>query len=809
MNTLETARYYLKKGFSVIPLMEKDKKPAIPWKKYQSRKPTGNELVRWFGNGSRKNIGIVTGKISGIVVLDLDSEKALKLAQKNGLPTTPMVETGKGYHAYLQHKEGARNFQKRADLPEIDFRGEGGFIVAPPSIHESGIKYSWMDGKRLDDLPLADLPHWVLEERLVDKAPTKECYEGVPEGKRNDTLARLVGKWSRGGLNLSECKKMACLWNEKNNPPLTDKEVERTVKSIFDRHMRQVASQPHYWTENISYYYFKPLGGRLVKTIISNFIIEMDKEVEVFDGYDNKRKFEGKIRGSGWNRYFKLDAKSFFNDNKLREAIGEQAGARAQFKPENVKHIRLASQKLSKIKQESVLKQFGWRDDKTFLTPAVIITKDGVAENSEIKVDLSEAENAKHLNLQILDNGLFEKVARHILNDLMPLHPPDVVYPLIGHAFIAPVMKFQNDTTRYVLWLKGITGCGKSFIARLFQCFFGLFIEDNTITSWTSTTNFIQMVGFYFKDAIFLVDDFKKGNIKNRNDLIQKLQTYADGTGRGRLNADSTTKQTRPILGLMLCTGEDVPEHEASILARILIVDFSNTEKDIEKGKRCLEYRKYYSGIMAKYIHWIISKDIKPQIKQLVQKHMDLFYQGIEGQLNDIRIARNLALNFTGFRLFCNFLQDAGIITEDENERMWKHALSILLSIRERQIETVKDEQGSNIFLDTLSELIGTGRVSIEGHFAGENKLSPGVGFTKAKDDPFVYINTITAYAEVQKVIVQGGGSLNLSKNAIGKQLCDDGLLHKMESGRTTKRIKHKKSTHRVWILKKEDVGIE
>ena len=118
MTTLQYAKYYVTKGFSVIPLKAKDKRPAIPsWKIYQSKLTTKDELESWFGNGSNNNIGIVTGAISGIVVVDLDSREAVDFAKKNdNLSNTPRVRTAKGYHVYCNYRKGVRNFQKRDDL---------------------------------------------------------------------------------------------------------------------------------------------------------------------------------------------------------------------------------------------------------------------------------------------------------------------------------------------------------------------------------------------------------------------------------------------------------------------------------------------------------------------------------------------------------------------------------------------------------------------------------------------------------------------------------------------------------------------
>lgn len=236
---LDAARAYVSRGFSVIPLRPKDKKPVIQWTEYQSRRPEDAELVKWFGNGSKNNIGIVTGDISGIAIVDLDSVKAVEFWKTQKFSLTPLVKTGKGYHLYYCYREGVRNFQKRDDLPDIDLRGDGGFVVAPPSIHPSGAQYLWVTGKGLDDLPFADLPEIVFAQKPEDKIPLKELYQGVEKGSRNDALARLTGSWVNDGLSFNDCLENARLWNGKNEQPLPYREVEKTVRSIFEKHHKE------------------------------------------------------------------------------------------------------------------------------------------------------------------------------------------------------------------------------------------------------------------------------------------------------------------------------------------------------------------------------------------------------------------------------------------------------------------------------------------------------------------------------------------------------------------------------------------
>jgi archaellum biogenesis ATPase FlaH len=245
MGTIEYAKAYVSKGFSVIPLKPEDKRPAIEsWKDYQTRKAAKKELEEWFGNGSQNNIGIVTGKISGIAVVDLDSEEAIQFAKENHFPQTPTVKTGKGRHLYYRYRDGIRNFQNRDDLPGIDLRGDGGYVVVPPSIHPSGRKYQWVEGKGFEDIPLADFPEWVLVGKPEHKKALRELYKGVLEGERNNSLTRIVGSLVSDELPFEDCLKLALAVNRFNNPPLPEEEVERTVSSIYERNHEKLSYCP-------------------------------------------------------------------------------------------------------------------------------------------------------------------------------------------------------------------------------------------------------------------------------------------------------------------------------------------------------------------------------------------------------------------------------------------------------------------------------------------------------------------------------------------------------------------------------------
>jgi len=261
---LEYVELYASKGFVVIPLKPMKKIPAVRWKEYQHRKPTDRELKQWFGHG-RCNIGIVTGRISDICVIDFDSFEAYRDAKKRGMPHTPTVRTAKGYHLYYRYPHGISNLQNCvniAGISGIDLRADGGYVVAPPSVHPSGVRYEWIEGKSLDDLPLAELPEWVMEELetpsdpppqsphrnkhgyrfLMQKRPFNELLHGVNEGERNHSMTRIAGWLISHGYSYQNSLRILLKINQRNRPPLPSGEVKRTLQSITKKEEHRIRS---------------------------------------------------------------------------------------------------------------------------------------------------------------------------------------------------------------------------------------------------------------------------------------------------------------------------------------------------------------------------------------------------------------------------------------------------------------------------------------------------------------------------------------------------------------------------------------
>jgi len=124
------------------------------------------QIRTWWKRWPEANIGLATGAESGLVVVDLDGDigrESLLAEAKLDLPETPISLTGGGGEHLLFRHPGARVSNRQNVCPGVDVRGDGGYIIAPPSIHETGTRYEWECSSHPDDVPVADLPGWIVD----------------------------------------------------------------------------------------------------------------------------------------------------------------------------------------------------------------------------------------------------------------------------------------------------------------------------------------------------------------------------------------------------------------------------------------------------------------------------------------------------------------------------------------------------------------------------------------------------------------------------------------------------------------------
>lgn len=282
---LAAAKEYIARGWSVFPIVPGGKSPAVAsWKPYQERLATTEELQEWFGDGNA-NIAIVTGSLSGLTVLDFDTDEAWNETFRLGVPSdSPLVETSKGFHLYCRHHEAVKNDQHGQVLSGMDIRSEGGYVVAPPSVHESGARYQWFGERGPDNVGLSDLPEWVIKAER--KKPAVANLEGgVEAGNRNGTLTQLLGRWVKE-YTFDEVIAMALEWNNTCTPPDSEQQVIRTVQSIWEAEYAGLPDDPtgEPWDEPVLFEQQSSLGGTEIKTdMIPSFVGDYAKEVSRYN----------------------------------------------------------------------------------------------------------------------------------------------------------------------------------------------------------------------------------------------------------------------------------------------------------------------------------------------------------------------------------------------------------------------------------------------------------------------------------------------------------------------------------------------
>lgn len=259
MDALAWAMELYAYGFSVIPML--DKKPMIAWKKLglANRRPTENEIQSWFQNPC--NIGILTGKYHGVVVVDGDTPDAVEYIESVTGGSPMKVITSKGAHLYFRHcGHPVKSLARIVDDPPVDIRGDGGVATAPGSIHASGIHYHLADGCDLvcaKELPIYN-KGW-FPEPTPDIPPRRVQYSsssnraaryldaipGAGSGARNQQTFRAATASIRDfGVDYDEGLALLNNWNEtKNDPPLAMSEV----KTILDSAMQGGRKYPIGW----------------------------------------------------------------------------------------------------------------------------------------------------------------------------------------------------------------------------------------------------------------------------------------------------------------------------------------------------------------------------------------------------------------------------------------------------------------------------------------------------------------------------------------------------------------------------------
>ena len=267
LSPLESALAYARRGWLVFPVFEATEDGHCACGRTDCRDPGKHPrtfhgvkeattdaatIQAWWQRWPQANIGIATGAESGVIVVDVDprhggDESLRRLEdQHDRLPRTPRARSGgDGDHIYLRHPgrpQTIRNVQGLGDLQGLDLKGDGGYIIADPSLHASGRRYAWRRWHHPDRVEIALAPQWLLAlARPQASGERKETGEledwrkrllGVAQGQRHQVAAQITGHYLARGWHPEEVEAMLQGFAAQCSPPHDPEDIRRIVADL-------------------------------------------------------------------------------------------------------------------------------------------------------------------------------------------------------------------------------------------------------------------------------------------------------------------------------------------------------------------------------------------------------------------------------------------------------------------------------------------------------------------------------------------------------------------------------------------------
>ena len=256
---LVSALRYIELGYKVFPCGgASGKEPRTPHG-WQDATLSVKQAEAWFGGRTPPNIAIAT---TGLCVVDIDPVPGAAEGLVNPWPVDPDHQLDLGLAPSAVTPRGGRHYffadpeqkvrNSASVLAEyVDVRAAGGYVLVAPSSNSHG-DYRWQSPLEVPSKDLDPTPGWIIEslekarhggkQRLSDQDWLDLCG-GVGEGRRNDAMARLVGKWISMDYDPAETLALAVSVNAQNNPPLPMEEVKKIVMSVHTTHLRSKERQ--------------------------------------------------------------------------------------------------------------------------------------------------------------------------------------------------------------------------------------------------------------------------------------------------------------------------------------------------------------------------------------------------------------------------------------------------------------------------------------------------------------------------------------------------------------------------------------
>jgi len=396
------------------------------------------------------------------------------------------------------------------------------------------------------------------------------------------------------------------------------------------------------------------------------------------------------------------------------------------------------------------------------------------------------------------------------------LAPPEVIQPLMAFTFLSPLNSFLKQAgcePKFVLLLEGKTGSRKSTLAALFLSFFGRFTGAELPLSFRDTKNSVLDSSFTLKDVLTCIDDFHPAGYGEEKELTGKAQAfmraYGDRTGRGRLNADCSFKDSKPPQGNAIITAEFPPNIGESGTARYFALELKEGDVNLSLLTDLQRYAAdgALNRCMYGYVDWIKRTclfDDAQEAKFISALKTQFENYRLEFQKSGIvchgRVPEEVAWLRIGMNMFLSFQKARGMISAEEKLEMETEFYAKLCRLAVRQAESIRQDKPTHRFIRKLFALVESGQVCLLRRDVDDDFMPKNcIGY---EDDNFLYLLAEPAHKIVRQFCEEQGEAFTVSQKALLKQLAEDRLIQTAQ-GQNTKSLRFNGKSKRVVCLYK------
>jgi len=538
---------------------------------------------------------------------------------------------------------------------------------------------------------------------------------------------------------------------------------------------------------------------------LTNFCATITAQVDEDDGADKARVFDIEARFKGKVLTFRVPRENFFAvKNWALQYIG--AGAIVYPGQNCEANAATAIQSLSgDVPETRVYKHTGWRETEpgrwSYLNAGNVL---GEAEPGTVSVQLASPLDQFCLpeppeSMQAID-------AVWASLQLLELGPDALTVPIY-----ASIWRAVTGPADFAVFVTGQSGVFKSEIAALAQQHFGAEMNSRSLpASWEATENYLEGLAFAAKDALLVIDDYApRGGQHEQARLAAKadrvLRAQGNHSARGRLNANLTTRPSRPPRGIILSTGEDIPSGH-SLRARNLILEVGKGEIDDQKLTLCQQNAQagVYSVVMSAFLVWLAPQYESLQTKRGIRvSHLrEQARKEASSHARTPEIIANLAF---GMETFFEFAKAIGAVSATQKEAMLERTWLALTAVAKQQGRHLADSEPVQRYLELLRSALASGAAHVAGSGGDEPADAQAWGWRSHTigagefvrdewraqgsrigwvDGTNLYLEPTAAYQVAKRLGESSGDGIAIGQKTLNRLMKERGLLLSHEENR-------------------------